>query len=223
MEKSSFKKQVNTIFWVFIIGSIFGSIVETILEILVDGNLHIRRGLIYGPFIPVYGVGAVMYYFVVSNIKDPLKVFLSSMALGGFVEYGCSYIQEVLFGTISWDYSKAVVNLNGRTDLMHCIFWGIVGIFYITMAYPVIMKFISNYYRFEFKILTMIMAIFITFNIFVSCAAGARQNERVKGIEANSKLDEILDKYYPDSKMDKVYSNKIITVKREKGEIVNEH
>ncbi len=221
MEKSNFKKQLITIFWVFIIGSIFGSIVETILEILVDGNLHIRRGLIYGPFIPVYGVGAVMYYFIVSNIKSPIKVFLLSMALGGFVEYGCSYVQEVFFGTISWDYSKAVVNLNGRTDLIHCIFWGIVGIFYITMAYPAIMKFLTNYSKNEFKIITTTMAIFICFNIFVSCAAGVRQNERVKGIEANSKLDELLDKYYPDSKMDKVYSNKIVTVKRNKGGSIN--
>ena len=214
MEKSSSEKQLITIFWVFIIGSIFGSIIETLLEILVDGNLHIRRGLIYGPFIPVYGVGAVMYYYIVSSIKEPLKVFLTSMALGGIVEYGCSYVQEACFGTISWDYSKAVINLNGRTDLIHCIFWGVVGIFYITMAYPVILKFISNYNRREFKILTFLMITFISFNILVSCAAGVRQNERVKGIEANGKLDEILDKYYPDSKMDKVYSNKIITVKR---------
>ena len=140
------------------------------------------------------------------------------MALGGLVEYGCSYIQEIFFGTISWDYSASVVNLNGRTDLIHCIFWGITGIFYITIAYPAIMKFISLHTRKDFKIATIAMAIFISLNIFISCAAGARQNERVKGIEANGLFAEFLDKYYPDSKMDKVYSNKIVTINRSRNE-----
>ncbi|MCI9000705.1 MAG: hypothetical protein HFJ26_07425 [Clostridia bacterium] len=47
------------------------------------------------------------------------------------------------------------------------------------------------------------------FNIGISCLAGARQNERVQKIEANSKIDAFLDKHYPDRVMDKVYSNKM--------------
>ncbi len=213
--REKLKKELITVFWVFIIGSIFGSIVETALEIIVDGNLHIRRGLIYGPFIPVYGVGAVMYYFIVSNIKDTTKVFFASMALGGFVEYGCSYIQEIFFGTISWDYSSAIINLNGRTDLTHCIFWGIAGIFYITTAYPMILKFVSYYPKMEFKLLTIVMIVFMVFNISTSWAAGRRQNERVIGIPAKNFVDEFLDKYYPDSRMNKIYSNKIVTINRQ--------
>lgn len=210
------KKELITIFWVFIIGSIFGCVVETALEILVDKHFHIRQGLIYGPFIPVYGVGAVMYYFIVTQIKDTVKVFLSSMALGGMVEYVCSYVQEIFFGTISWDYSNMAFNLNGRTSLMHCIFWGLAGIFYVVIAYPIIVKWVSNYNKLEFKVITTIMMVFMLFNITISCAAGSRQNERVKGIVADSKLDKFLDYYYPDSKMDRIYSNKIVTVTRKK-------
>lgn len=215
MEKNEkIKKQIVTIFWVFIIGSIFGCIVETMVGVLVDRHFHIRQGLIYGPFIPVYGVGAVMYYFIVTQMKDVVKVFFSSMALGGLVEYICSYVQEIFFGTISWDYSNIALNLNGRTSLMHCIFWGIAGIFYIMIAYPFIMKWISNYQKIEFKVITTMMVVFMLFNIIISCAAGSRQNERVRGIPADSVLDEFLDRYYPDSKMDRVYANKIVTVTR---------
>ncbi len=214
-KKEKIRKEIITIFWVFIIGSIFGCIVETMLEILVEKHFHIRQGLIYGPFIPVYGVGAIMYYFIVTKIKDIVKVFLSSMALGGMVEYVCSYVQEVFFGTISWDYSNIALNLNGRTSLMHCIFWGIAGVFYITIAYPFIVKWVSNYKRTEFKVFTAMMAIFMVFNIMISCAAGSRQNERVKNIPADSKMDEFLDRYYPDSRMDRIYSNKIVTVTRQ--------
>ena len=167
-----------------------------------------------------------MYYFLVSNIKDIFKVFLVSMIIGGFVEYSSSYIQEIFFGTISWEYSQFAFNINGRTSLMHCIFWGTTGVFYITMAYPFIKRLASGYDKHEFKVLTTIVAVFMALNITVSFAAGYRQNERVLGISAKNKIDKVLDKYYPDSKMNKIYFNKIVTVNNgrnleEKGEIIN--
>ena len=171
VEKSKLKKELLIVFWVFIIGCIFGCVSETILGVLVDKHFHIRRGLIYGPFIPVYGVGAIMYYFIVRNIKDMAKVFISSMALGGAVEYICSYVQEIFFGTISWDYSDFAFNLNGRTSLLHCTFWGVCGIFFVVVAYPIIMKIVDNLQKPEFKWITIVMAVFMAFNIFISCAA----------------------------------------------------
>lgn len=215
-EENKIKKEAIKIFWVFIIGCVFGCVVETILGILVDKHFHIRRGLIYGPFIPVYGVGAVMYYFIVSNIKSIPKVFIASMALGGMVEYICSYVQEIFFGTISWDYSNLAFNLNGRTSLLHCTFWGVCGIFFVVIAYPLILKFVENFQKPEFKWLTAIMAIFMTFNIFISCAAGSRQNERVQNIPPNTAFKRFLDTHYPDEVMDRVYANKIVTITRER-------
>ena len=203
------------IFWIFVIGSVVGSIIETLLEILVDGQFQLRTALIYGGFIPVYGVGAVLYYFILRKMQDPVKVFLYSMILGGIVEYLCSYVQEIFFGTISWDYSHMTYNLNGRTSLVHCIFWGILGIFFTVIAYPMILKFLSNYGKKEFKINTLVMIIFMSINIVLSCAAGSRQNERTHGIPADNIMDELLDKYYPDQRMDRIYSNKIVVLKRD--------
>ena len=221
-EENKLIKEFITIFWIFIIGSIVGSIIETIVGILVDRHFYVKTGLIYGAFIPVYGVGAIMYYLVVRKMKDPTKVFLSTMLLGGIVEYMCSYVQEVFFGTISWDYSHISFNLNGRTSLIHCIFWGILGIFFTVIAYPVIFKFLANYGKKEFKIITMIMIIFMSINIVLSCAAGSRQNERVQQIPADSVFDEFLDKYYPDKRMDRIYANKIVTVKRNSQNMAGE-
>ncbi len=76
MKKEKFvqtKEELIKIFWVFLIGSIIGCIVETLVGIIFDHSFKIRQGLIYGPFIPVYGIGAIMYYFIVSRIKDTKK------------------------------------------------------------------------------------------------------------------------------------------------------
>ena len=212
--KEKIRKEIITVFWIFVIGSIFGCIAETVYGFLKNGEFYIKKGLIYGPFIPVYGIGAVMYYFVVTKVKHPVNIFLCSMVLGGVAEYICSYAQEIFFGTISWDYSNLVFNLNGRTSLIHCILWGLAGIFYRIIAYPFIKKWVNNYKKAEFKVFTFIVVLFMTANIIISCAAGSRQNERVKQIPATSELDKLLDRYYPDSVMDKIYANKIVTVKR---------
>lgn len=212
MENSKLKKakeQAIKVFWIFIVGSIIGCIVETMVGVIFDKTLKIRQGLIYGPFIPIYGIGLVMYYIIISNVKDIKKVFVLSMILGGAIEYFCSLFQEIFFGTVSWDYSNMFLNIGGRTSLLFCVFWGIAGVAFVKFVLPALNKmdiYISNK---KFKLVTGIIAIFMVINVGISCVAGARQNERVQKIEANTKLDAFLDKHYPDSVMDKVYSNKM--------------
>ena len=142
MEKKKIIKELIIIFWVFIIGSILGYIFEMIVVLFQKGYFESRQGLIYGPFTPVYGIGGIVYYIVFKLIKtrEKSKVFLISMLLGGITEYLCSYIQEKAFGTISWDYSYLLFNINGRTSLLHCTYWGIAGILYITYIEPFVDK-----------------------------------------------------------------------------------
>lgn len=47
------------IFWIFEIGSVFGFIIEMLYILVYTRTIEIRQGLIYGPFIQVYGIGAV--------------------------------------------------------------------------------------------------------------------------------------------------------------------
>lgn len=123
-------QKIIKLFWIFLIGSIIGYIIEMIVGLVQNGHFVSRQGLLFGPFIQVYGVGLVIYYLVISNIKQKnyIKIFFISMLLGGIVEYLFSFFQEVLFGTISWDYSDLIFNLNGRTSLLHCLYWGTGGV-----------------------------------------------------------------------------------------------
>lgn len=132
VKRERMMQKLSKIFWVFLIGSFIGYIVEMIVGLVQNGHFVSRQGLLFGPFIQVYGVGLVTYYFVISNIKKKsnLKFFLISMLLGGVVEYFFSFFQEKLFGTISWDYSNLLFNIHGRTSLLHCIYWGVGGSIY---------------------------------------------------------------------------------------------
>ena len=66
------------------------------------------------------------------------------MVLGGIVEYLFSFFQEKFFGTVSWDYSNLWFNINGRTSLLHCLYWGTGGVLFVKYIYPFIEKLINK-------------------------------------------------------------------------------
>lgn len=210
-EESKKERLINfiiRIFWVFIIGSVFGFFIEITYTLAYTRTFVIRKGLIYGPFIQVYGMGAMAYYLLISKVKEPKKAFFIGMLMGGILEYLCSFFQEIFFGTISWDYSNRFMNLNGRTSLLYCFYWGIIAVVFLKIIYPWFEKIDGLIYKKWTKLITVIVMIFMVFDITISCMAAARQQERRQNIPAKNSIDVFIDKHYPDELVDKVYNNK---------------
>ena len=209
MSKSSKFNEIFKVFIIFMIGSILGYVVEMIVALVQNGHFVSRQGLLYGPFTPVYGIGILVYYifFRIVKNRDKKIVFISSMILGGITEYLCSYIQEKAFGTVSWDYSNWLFNINGRTTLIHCTYWGFAGLLYVSYIEPLIPKIEEVVRNHKVKIMATSVAIFMVFNVAISSMAAIRQKERQENIAANSKIDVFLDNTYPDEYMDEVFEN----------------
>ncbi len=213
MKQEKYIDKIIKIFWVFIIGSVIGYAVEMVVGLVQNGHFVSRQGLVFGPFAQVYGLGILAYYFIVPKIKGGyLKIFFVTMILGGIVEYLCSYFQEILFGTISWDYSHLLFNINGRTSLLHCTYWGIGGVLFMKYILPLINKIDKITKDAYFRTITALFIIFMLFNISVSSMAAIRQNERNREIGASNNIDVFFDKYYSDEVMDNIYENKIEVV-----------
>lgn len=213
MEKKDIKdkKIINymiRIFWIFVIGSVFGFFAEMLYAFVYTRTIEIRKGLIYGPFIQVYGIGAVSYYLLISKVKEPKRAFFYGMVMGGALEYFCSFFQEIFFGTISWEYSDLFMNLNGRTSVIYCVYWGIISIMFLKIIYPWFEKIDYLIYKKEIRIFTIFFVIFMSFNIAISCMAANRQQKRYKDIPQQGIVDKFLDIYYPDKLVDAVYNNK---------------
>ena len=205
------KKIINfiiRIFWVFVVGSVFGFFIEMLYVFVYSRTIEIRQGLIYGPFIQVYGMGAVAYYLLISKVKKPKEAFFYGMIMGGALEYLCSFFQEIFFGTVSWDYSKMFMNLNGRTSLLYCVYWGIIAIAFLKVIYPWFEKIDYLIYKKKIRIFTVFFMLFMTFDIAISCMAADRQQKRHQNIPPQNVVDEFLDSNYPDELLDKIYNNK---------------
>lgn len=208
--KKIINKNFYQILWVFIIGSIFGSVYEVILNFIKHSVLESRSALVFGQFNPIYGFGAVFFVLILKEIKDNKKIVLYGALIGMIFEFFCSLIQEKLFGTISWDYSGYILNFNGRTSIFHGICWGLIGLGFIRLLCPLIYK-IPNYFNKQNNnFITWFVISFLLLDMVISVFAGIRQKERIKQIEPSNKFEEVIDKIFSDSYMNSVYPNKMI-------------
>ena len=198
----------------FVIGSMIGFAHENLLT-LIKGNYVLRQGLIYGPFIPVYGIGLIVFYLVYSKINvskynkivELLLVFIIGFFLGGITEYLCSYMQEKIFGTISWDYSYLKLNFQGRTSVLHASCWGMMSVLFYILIYPLLLKLKHALSNKNVRILLIIVSVLIMLDCVISIMACARMYERNNNIEAKNDIDRLLDEKYPDEYLNRIYNN----------------
>lgn len=216
MKKKVFLKFVEY-FWIFLLGSVVGFVYENLL-MWSRGNWHLRQGLIYGPFIPVYGVGLLVFYIIAKkqnidkqvNKLTLLKIFLVASFLGGLVEYIFSYLQEEIWGTISWNYVNKPLNINGRTSIPIAILWGLGFVIFSLYVFPHLRKHNENIINNKsLHIITIVCSILVMLDCTISFAATYRQKERKDNIKPSNHIEVILDKYYPDKYLDGIYNNAV--------------
>ena len=192
------------LFYLFVIGSFIGTILETIWAFCVDGHFEMRVGMVYGPFIPVYGGGACFLtaaLYKLYKLNDTL-VFVISAFVGAGFEYFCSWLQEHMFGTVSWDYSDTPFNLDGRTNLMYALIWGFLGLVWVRYLYPWTAKLIEKIPKRAGAIITTFLIVFMAFNGFMSVTATARWTQRTEGVPASNSFEEYLDEKFDNEKME---------------------
>ncbi len=127
----------------FFIYSFLGYICE-VIYCSVPQRRFVNRGFLYGPYLPIYGFGAMIVTVLLDPLHQwPLLVFLLSFLLTSVLEYFTSWLLEKLFSVKLWDYSKHKVNINGRVCLLNSTLFGIMGIVVEYLAKPVVDDLIS--------------------------------------------------------------------------------
>ncbi len=142
------KKKINIhqLFWYFILFSILGLFIETIYGYYSMGVWESRKGLLWGPFCPVYGVGAIFLIFLLNHVdqKNYFKLFFYGALIGAAVEYVLSYGLEAIYGARFWDYSYTQIHINGRICVIYSLFWGILAIGLMKFVKPFMDKLIDR-------------------------------------------------------------------------------
>lgn len=198
----------SKLFWIFMIGNVVGFVLETLYTLAVPPHqLEMRVSVVFGPFILVYGFGAVVITLLLSrmyNQKDSL-IFVASMVIGGGFEYLCSFFQQAVFGTVSWEYSDSPLNISGRTNLIYSFFWGILGLIWLKDVYPVLSRSIQKIPKKKGRIITIVVSLLMAVDIALSAGAVYRQSERVNEIPAENVVQQFFDRYFPDEFLEFIY------------------
>ena len=191
------------------VGSFAGVVVEMLWCLVRHGYIESRAGLVYWPFNLLYGTGAVVLTLALYRYRNRgyLLSFLGGMIVGSVVEYVCSWGQEALLGSRSWDYSGMPFNLNGRICLIYSVFWGVLGVLWIKDLYPRMAKWILKIPNKAGKILTWCLTAFLVVNAVVTCVAVARWSQRFQGEPASSGFWSFVDEHFPDERMERIFAN----------------
>jgi len=117
------------LFLLFFIYSFLGYIVESISVSLMEKKVVWNRGFLVGPYIPIFGIGAMTMILTLQKYKDDIvALFIMSMVVCLTIEYLCSLVAEKIFKLRWWNYSDKLFNINGRICLQNGILFGIGGV-----------------------------------------------------------------------------------------------
>lgn len=146
MEKK-IRYYINT----FLIYSIIGFVIETSLKFFLFKEMN--NGILYGPWIPVYGIGCVMIIiimrFVFNRIKVPrwlklVLVFLLSAIILTVAELLGGLLIEKVFHKVFWDYRDMKFHIGPYISLEMALLWGAMSIVVIYIIKPIIDKVIEK-------------------------------------------------------------------------------
>ena len=105
---------VWTLVVVFFAFCMVGWVWEVALNLIRFGQFS-NRGMLHGPWLPIYGAGVVMIAVLLNRFRSkPVLEALAIIVLCGLVEYMTSFVTEQITGLRWWDYTGYFLNLHGR-------------------------------------------------------------------------------------------------------------
>ena len=151
---------IPSLILIFFIFTFVGWMWEVALHLLNDG-VFVNRGIMHGPWLPIYGTGGVLVLIILNKFRDkPLLEFISIIIVCGIVEYFTSYYLEIAHnGEKWWDYSGYFLNLNGRICAEGLLVFGLGGMAAVYAIAPALDNLIK---RINTKLVITISIILVT-------------------------------------------------------------
>ncbi len=204
------------LFWVFMVCSVLGLVLEVIWHMTVvdPGVYQDRAGLLFGPFSPIYGVGAVLMTVALNRFyrKNVVIIFLVSAVIGGAFEYAVSWFMQTAFGAVAWDYTGSMLFgvipdpiaalCDGRTSTMFAGIWGVLGLVWIKVLLPRLLGLINLIPWKACYSFTTLCAVLMLVNAVMTLQALDCWFERVSDIAPSSPVEEFYAKNFDNQYME---------------------
>lgn len=150
----------------------------------------VNRGFMRGPFLPLYGSGAIMMLVVSRPFVDNIWLTYVAGVIGATaLEYVTGVVMEALFKVRYWDYSKKFLNFQGHICLSSSLTW---GFFTVLMTRVIHLPIERMVYKIPIQVLyycTVILTIYIVADFTLSFKAALDLRDiLVKIVKAREEL-----------------------------------
>lgn len=161
----------------------FGWIFESTFVSL-KSKKFVNRGFMRGPFLPIYGSGAIMMLVVSMPFQD--NIFLTYIAgcIGATaLELVTGVTMEALFKVRYWDYSNQKFNYKGHICLSSTIAWGFLTILMTEIVHRGVEKVIFIIPYTAVAVITVILTVYIIVDFTLSFKAAMDLRDILVGLE----------------------------------------
>lgn len=157
------------LFLVFFLYSVLGYILEVSVTTKDIKKINLSRGFLIGPYIPIYGTGAIIMSLLLTKYQtDLILLFVMGTIICTVLEYFTSYLMEKVYKLRWWDYTNEKYNLNGRVCLKNSILFGLGGVLIIKFINPLIEKLFTLTPNIVLIVLSVIFFIIFITDIIIS-------------------------------------------------------
>ncbi|WP_251178590.1 putative ABC transporter permease [Adlercreutzia agrestimuris] len=201
---------------VFFIGSVLGLLLEEAWMFVTAGVTESRVGLVWGPFSPLYGVGAVLLTLVTFKLRQMhasgLVVFVVSMIVGGLLEQLTGWGMETFFGAVSWDYIAGGIPgaITKWVAVPFLFFWGILGYVWYKLIMPDLLWALGVPTTRRKAIFVTLLSIYLVADIFMTIMCFERRAERDEGIPPANAFEAWIDENFNNNFMSEHFQNMVI-------------
>ena len=146
----------------------------------------VNRGFLKGPFLPIYGSGAICILIVTIPVRGNIPAMcIVGMVSATVLEYITGYVMERLFKVRYWDYTGKFLNVHGYICLMSTLCWGVMTVLVVDVIHVQVEKLVLMINARYVDAIVMVMTPFITADFVTSFIAAIHlrdlleQKERV--------------------------------------------
>lgn len=190
---------IYQLIYIFLIASVLGLIMEEVWMYVNFGIRESRVGLVWGPFSPLYGVGAMLLTVVLWRLRDRpgWQIYLLSAFLGTALEQLTGMGMEYIAHATSWDYSALPDHITQWTAWRFVIIWGFLGLLWVRVILPEMLYRIGRGKGNRAKIIiAAALLVFIIFDAVVTVTCFTRNTERAEGIPPANRFEQWIDTHY---------------------------
>ncbi len=194
---------------IFTVASIGGLVLETLWCAFALGVWQHRYGLVWGPFSPLYGFGAVMFTIALWKIrKQPVWViFAVSLVLGSLLEQFAGAVMEDGFNVTSWSYEHMPDAITKYVSLRMSLIWGVLGCVWCRLVMPEIVYFIGEPERKVRSTVAVLLTTFLVIDGVMTLYVAVRKDARDQGIAPANAIERYIDERYDDTFMEQRFEN----------------